>query len=145
MDPIEELDTIFKMIGITDDETRATIIAQEGFAQLEDLATLVKDRDVDEMAKRMAGRMQAEDRVLLGTVVIQHMKTLVWWVADQMKCGIDLITANFTPEVMTRTTSEKILRKELVDKELAVKDLGKFDPDNFNAYEDAFFNFLGQT
>jgi 3-methyladenine DNA glycosylase Tag len=57
----------------------------EGFNQLEDLRVLEIDTDVTEMAKRMAAHMQAEGRVLLGTVIIKHLQMLVWWVRDHQK------------------------------------------------------------
>jgi hypothetical protein len=45
-----------------------TLLPEKGFTQLEDLGVLETDTDVMEMAKRMASQMQAEGRVLLGTV-----------------------------------------------------------------------------
>jgi hypothetical protein len=45
---------------------------------------------------------------------------------------------------MNQADEEKLLRKELAEKEPMVKDLGKFDPDNFDTYEDAFLNLLSQ-
>ena len=80
----EQLDAVFQMIGILDAGMRATIIEHEGFLSLEDLATLVNDKDVNEMAKRMAARTLAGGRVDLRTIVIQKLKTLVWWVDDQI-------------------------------------------------------------
>ena len=99
-DPIDELNAVLMTIGITNQNIRTNIIEREGFTEVADLATLVTDRDVDEMAKRMAARTQNEGRVFLGTVTVQRMKTLVWWVNDQLKRGIDLQAANFTPDVM---------------------------------------------
>jgi hypothetical protein len=34
---------------------------------------------------------QAKGRVLLGTVVIKHLQTLVWWVCDHQKQGFPLV------------------------------------------------------
>ena len=84
-DPVNELNAVLMMIGIHDHNVHTNIIEREGFTELADLTTLVTDRDVDEMAKHMAVRMQAEGRVFLGTITVQHMKTLVWWVNDQLK------------------------------------------------------------
>jgi hypothetical protein len=58
------------MCSITDQATRALIVAHGGFTQLEDLGILETDMDIMEMAKRMASRTQAEGWVLLGSVVI---------------------------------------------------------------------------
>ena len=140
----EQLDAVFQMIGILDAQTRTTIIECEGFLSLEDLATLVTDKDVDEMAKRMAARTLAGGRVDLGTIVIQKFKTLVWWVDDQMKRGITPLAADFTVKVMNQAATDKRLRKELTEREPTTKDLGKFDPDDFDTYEDAFINLLKQ-
>ena len=87
-DPIEELNAVFAMCGITDAGMRTNIIAREGFTQLEDLGVLETDTDITEMAKRMASRTQAEGRVLLGTVIIKRLQTLVWWVRDHQKRGL---------------------------------------------------------
>ena len=140
----EQLDAVFQTIGILDAQMRATIIEREGFLSLEDLATLVTDKDVDEMAKRMAARTLARGRVDLGTIVIQKFKTLVWWVDDQMKRGITPLAANFTVETMNQAALDKRLHKELSECEPTTKDLGKFDPDDFDTYEDAFTNLLKQ-
>ena len=83
--------------------------------ELADLATLVTDRDIDEMAKHMAARMQAEGRVFLGTIIVQCMKTLVWWVNDQLKWGLVLQAANFTPDVMKQSAQKKLVWTELPD------------------------------
>jgi hypothetical protein len=63
---------------------------------------LEADTDVMEMAKQMAARTQAEGRVLLGTVVIKHLQTLVWWVRDHQKCGLPLDADNFNAVTMNR-------------------------------------------
>ena len=136
-DPFEELNAVFAMIDITDAAVCTFIIEQEGlFTQIKDLATLKEDRDVDEMAKWMATRIQAEGRVLLGTIIIQRLKTLVWWIADAKKCRITPVVADFTIDVMEQANKEKLLMKEMVEKELVekeptIKDLGKFDPNDF--------------
>jgi hypothetical protein len=39
----------------------------------------------------------------------------------------------------------KSLRCELANKELSIADLGKFDPDDFDAHEDAFLYLLSHT
>ena len=52
------------------------------------------------MAKQMATRTQAKGCILLGTLIIQHLKTLVWWIADVKKCGITSAAADFTIDVM---------------------------------------------
>jgi hypothetical protein len=144
-DPIAELHAVLATCGIVDADTRQNIITQEGFTQLEDLGVLETDSDVTEMAKRMATRTQAEGRVLLGTVIIKRMQTLVWWIRDQRKRGQALVAADFDIDAMTQASEMKTLRKERADKEPSVTDLGKFDPDDFDAHEDAFLNLLAQS
>jgi hypothetical protein len=39
----------------------------------------------------------------------------------------------------------KTLQRDMSDKEPSVSDLGKFDPDDFDAHEDAFLNLLAQS
>ena len=77
-------------------------------------------------------------------VVIQRVKALVWWVADQKKCGTTPVVTNFTMEVMKQADEENFLWKELAEKELTVKYLGRFDPNDFDTYEDALLNLLNQ-
>ena len=144
-DPIGELNAVFAMCGIADGATRANIIAQEGFTQLGDLGVLEMDSNITEMAKRMASRTQAEGRVLLGTVVIKRLQTLVWWVRDRQKRGLALVAAEFDAATMNQASEMKALRRELADKDPSVTDLGKFDPDDFDAHEDAFLNLLAQS
>jgi hypothetical protein len=112
---------------------------------LADLGVLETNTDVTEMAKRMATRTQNEGRVLLGTVIIKRLQTLVWWIRDQQKHGLALSAANFNVEMMNQAAEMKSLRNELADKEPSITDLGKFDPNDFDAHEDAFLNLLAQT
>jgi uncharacterized membrane protein YgcG len=144
-DPIQELHDVFLTCGINDMATRTTIIAQEGFTQLDDLGVLETDTDVSEMAKRMATRTQAEGRVLLGTVIIKRLQTLVWWIRDHQKRGLALVAADFDADAMSAASEMKTLMRERSDKEPSVTDLGKFDPDDFDAHEDAFLNLLAQS
>ncbi len=143
-EPNVELNAVFTTIGIQNADMRTKLIEKEGFLSLTDLAVLVNDKDVDEMAKRMAARTQAGGRVDLGTVTIQNLKTLVWWVDDHVKRGITPVADDFTVEAMRQAAIDKRLRKELAEHEPTFKDLGKFDPDDFDTYEDAFVNLLKQ-
>jgi hypothetical protein len=44
-----------------------------------------------------------------------------------------------TEAAMNQVSKMKSLRCKLADKDPSITNLGKFDPDNFNAHEDAFF------
>ena len=61
-----------------------------------------------------------------------------------MKQGITPVMADFTVEAMNQASSDKRLHKELAAQEPTTKDLGKFDPDYFDTYKDAFLNLLKQ-
>lgn len=144
-DPIAELNMVLEVCGIADLATRTNIINREGFNSLEDLGVLETDSDVSDMAKRLASRTQAEGRVYLGTVVVKRLQTLVWWVRDHQKRGLAVNAANFTVEAMNQAAEMKGLKREMADKEPSVGDLGKFDPDDFDSFEDAFLNLLAQS
>jgi hypothetical protein len=133
------------MCGIANEATRNNIINREGFMTLEDLGVLENDADVSDMAKRMASRTAAEGRVLLGTVVVKRLQTLVWWVRDHQKRGLALNAAEFTVDAMNQASEMKSLKREMADKEPSVSDLGKFDPEEFDSFEDAFLNLLAQS
>jgi hypothetical protein len=122
-DPVAELHSALSTCGIINGATRATIIAQEGFTEMSDLGILETDGDVTEMANRMAKRTVNDGRVTLGTVVIKHLQTLVWWIRDRQKRGLPLNAAEFTPEVLKEAAQMKTLRRELPDREPSIADL----------------------
>jgi hypothetical protein len=142
---IEELHSVFSMCGITNAATCMTIIEREGFTQLDDLGVLETDANVSKMAKRMTTRTQAEGHVLLGTVVIKRLQTLIWWIRDHQKCGLTLSAANFNVAAMNAASEMKTLMHKCLDKEPSLMDLGKFDPDDFDAHKGAFLNLLAQS
>jgi hypothetical protein len=142
---IDDLHAVFAMCGIPDAATRTLIMIREGYYQLDDLGVLETDMDVAEMAKRMGSFTQAEWRVLLGTVIIKHLQTLVWWIRDHQKRRLPLNANKFPVATMISAAKMKTLWRKMMDSEPLVKDLGKFNPDDFNAHEDAFLNLLAQS
>jgi hypothetical protein len=144
VDPIDNLHAVFAMCSITNEVTHPNIIAQEGITQLEDLGLLKTDTNVSQMAKRMVTCTHVvEGRVLLRMVMIKWLRTLVWWARDQQKRGLALNAVNFDAVAMNQASEMKTLRSgEQAEKEQSILDLGKFDPDNFDLHEDAFFNLL---
>jgi hypothetical protein len=46
---------------------------------------------------------------------------------------------------MASAAEMKTLRREMKDSEPSVKDLGKFDPYDFDAHQDTFLNLLAQS
>ena len=77
---------------------------------IEDLGVLENDMDVSDMAKRMASRMKAKGTVLLGTVVVKCLQTLVWWIRDHQKHGLDVNAADLTAQVMNEAAQMKSLK-----------------------------------
>ena len=144
-DPIAQLHLVFEVCGIVDGATRNNIINREGFTTIGDLGVLETDSDVSDMAKRMASRTLAEGRVLLGTIVVKRLQTLVWWVRDHQKRGLYVDAADWTADIMQEAAQMKSLKCNMADKEPSVSDLGKFDPDDFDSFEDAFLNLLAQS
>jgi hypothetical protein len=144
-DPIGELNAVFEICGVVDAGTRTNIINREGFTSLADLGVLETDTDVLEMAKRLASRTQAEGRVYLGTVMVKRIQTLVWWVRDHQKRGLPVSAADFTVQAMNEAAEMKGLKRDMAEKEPSVGDLGKFDPDDYDTFEDAFLNLLAQS
>jgi hypothetical protein len=142
---IDNLHAVFAMCGITNKAAHMNIINQEGFTQLEDLGVLEADTNISEMAKRMVTRTQAEGRMLLKTVVIKRLQTLVWWVRDQQKRGLNLNAADFDAAAMNQASEMKTFRRERAAKEPSMTDLGKFGPDDFDSHEDVFLNLLSQS
>jgi len=131
--------------GVTAAATRTRIIDNEGFASLEDLSVLENDKDVDEMAKRLAARTLADGRVNLGMVQIKRIQALAWWTHDQIKHGQALVAADFDVAALNSAMERKRVEKERESGDVAVEDLAKFDPDDFDVHEDAFPGLLAQT
>lgn len=106
---------------------------------------LEEDHDIAEMAKRAAQCTVVDRRMLLGTIQIKRLQRLVWWLHDRLKHHQPLDVAAFTAQVMTDLMTKKQTEKQLGESTVTVKDLGKFDPDDFNTQEDALLNVLLQT
>ena len=143
--PVPDLQVVFNICGITAEATRTRIIQNEGFGSLGDLSILESDSDVTDMAKRLASRTVADGRVNLGTIQIKKLQALVWWIRDQIKHGQVLDAANFDVAALNSAMERKRVEKERESADVSVKDLGKFDPDDFELHEDAFLNLLTQV
>jgi len=142
---VNAVDVVLAMCGVEDEDTRGDIIAWEGFETLEDLGILEDDKDVIEMAKRMASRNQNQGRVILSTVTIKRLQALIWWIRDRQKLNLPLNAAEFTPAVLADAVERKIIQRKQADAEITTRDLAKFEPDDFDTHEDAFLNLLAQT
>ena len=75
---------VLRTCGITNAGTRTTVIEIEGLAKLRDFAQLNGDRDIADMAKRMAARPSAAGRAILGTMHIKKLQALVYWVKEKV-------------------------------------------------------------
>lgn len=143
--PFADLHAVLGMCGITAEEMHARLITHEGFNTLEDLGILENDTDVMEMAKQLASCMVAEGCINLEMVQIKCIQALVWWVHDHLKHGQALDAVDWTHAAMGSAMKCKHTKKECSEMEASVKDLVKFDPDDFDIHEDAFVNLLVQT
>ena len=139
-----DLEMVLTICGISQ-QNAGRIATNEGFVNLDDLGVMEDDKDVLEMAKRMASRPSNAGRVLLGTVQIKRFQALVWWVRDNQRRGLALVAADFTVVVMNAAMTSKSVEKERGHTDASIKDLVKFDPDDFEIHEDAFLNILAQT
>ena len=139
------LDTVLRLCGITAAATRLRIAQNEGFNTFDDLGELENDTDVVDMAKRMSSRTVNEGRVNLGTVQVKKMQALAWWVRDHQKRGQPLDAVDFNAQTLEDAKVAKRVEKERSDGDVSVKDLSTFDPDDFDAHEEAFVNLLAQT
>lgn len=84
-DPIHE---VLRTCGITVLASCMTFINVEGLDTLTAFAMMDGDTDVTEMAKCMAYRPTAADRVILGTMQIKRLQALVHCVKDHDKRGL---------------------------------------------------------
>ena len=144
-DPLAHVRAVLAVCGIADGATQNRVINNEGFTSLDDFGIMETDSDVADMAKRLAARSPANTRVNLGTVQIKKIQALIWWIRDRTKHGLALDSAEFTPAVLVDALEKKRIQKEQADAEVSVKDLGKFNPDDFDVHEDAFLNMLSQS
>ena len=144
-DPLDEVRAVLTVCGVADAVARERMIQHEGFTSLADLGEMDNDTDVSDMAKRMASRTVAEGRVNLGTVQIKKIQALIWWVRDRQKRGLALAAEDFDAEALESAKNSKRVEREREDADTSVKDLDKFDPDDFDIHEDAFLNLLAST
>ena len=140
-----DLHAVLTMCSIPAAATRACIIGNKGFTSVEDLAVLETDTDVSEMAKHMVSCTAVDGHVNLGTVQIKHIQALAWWVHDHMKHGQPIVAADFNGAAMHTSMECKHIEKEHGMTDASVKDLNKFNLDDFDVHEDAFLNLLAQT
>ena len=140
-----DVHAVLIVCGLAGAADRNNLINVEGFANLGTLSILTNDRTVDDMAKRAASRTAAAGRVLLGTVQLQNIKALAWWVRDCLKRGQPLAAADFTPAVLQDSLERKEIEANVPDTSITVRDLEKFNPNEFEFHEEAFKNLLGCT
>ena len=140
-----DIQMVLTVCGIGPQATLTLIMDNEGFIDLADLGVMEGDKDVLEMAKRMANRTVNDGRVVLGTVQIKRLQALVWWLGDHQRRGMAVVATDFDVATMYGAMTSKSVEKERGGSDASVKDLAKFDPDDFDIHEDAFLNLLAQT
>ena len=117
--------------------TRSCIIGNEGFTSVEDLVVLEMNTDVSDMAKCMASCTVADGHVNLGTVQIKRIQALSWWVRDCRKHRQSIVAVDFNAAVMHTLMEHKHIEKERGMTDASIKDLNKFNLDDFDIHEDA--------
>jgi hypothetical protein len=122
------------------------LVNNEGFTSLASVGVLGGDTDVTEMAKRLASRTVVDGRTILGTVQIKNLQALVFWVKDRQKRGLNLDVNDWTPAEITTIMTTKEVRKEEKDNysKPSITDLGTFDPQDFEVFEEGFINYLAR-
>ena len=89
-EPPNPIHGVFKTCGITTASHRNVFINIEGLNSISAFTKISGDTDVTEMAKRMASRPNAAaGRVILGTLQIERLQALVFWVKDYDKRGME--------------------------------------------------------
>jgi hypothetical protein len=128
----------YRMANLEDDLhavlfiTCSTLGEQAGsFTRLK-TSVFSRHKHITEMAKRMASRTHAEGQMLLGTVLIKQLHLLIWWIRD------NAIYRNGDLSSMQQDSPLRLRVRN--DNNLRWKVLGRFDPDDFDAYEDARFS-----
>jgi hypothetical protein len=112
----------------------SSTLEQAGFTRRLKTSVFSRHKDITEMAKRMASRTQAEGQMLLGTVLIKRLQLLIWWIRRIRDNAIyrngDLSSMQQDSPLRLRVRNDnKLVRRKV---------LGTFDPDDFDAHEDAF-------
>jgi hypothetical protein len=81
-----------------------------------------------------------------GTVAIKQIQGLVFWIKDHRFRGLPITAEAFAVEEMENAMTNKEYPKEMAQAtKPLVKDLGKFNPDDFEMHEDAFVNLLASS
>jgi hypothetical protein len=146
VDPLDELRTILEQCGIATQVARNNLIANEGFTLIESMSCMANDNDVNEMAKRSMSCTVMNGCIIMGTVATKQIQGLVFWIKDHRFRGLPITAEAFTVEEMENAMTNKEYHKEMAQAtEPLVKDIGKFNPDDFEIHEDAFINLLASS
>ena len=120
-----DVHVVLNTCGITNVGIRNTIIQNEGFNTLEDIALMRSDTDVNEMAKCSAARTVADGRVTFGTAQIICLQGLVWWLRDCIKHGQPLDANDFDAAALENAMVRKVIEKESVEPTLRLQVITK--------------------
>ena len=142
---IAGIHTVLAVCGVIDPDNRNLVCTGEGLTSIADFGVFDSNRDVVDMAKRLSSRTINDGRVNLGTVHIKKILALVWWINDCQKFGQDLDPAKFDQATMLESMQLKRIKKDQPSSDVATITLEKFDPYNFETYEDSLMNMLSQA
>jgi len=141
----QDIHAALTVCNFNDAGIRNRIINNKGFQSLADFGILDSDKDVLEMVKRLGSRTEAAGRVFVGTIQVKKLQALCYWVRDHQKRGQVINHEEWDEQAVQATLEMMRIEKGREAGNLSVKDLGKFDPDDFETYEMAFMNLLAQT
>ena len=141
MDPVAQVHALLTVCGLTA-AARNAIINVEGFRYPNRFNILSGDKDITEMAKRMAARPSAS-RVNLGTVDIVYLQGLVYWIKDRVARGQEIDYTEFDEAVLEEAMQEKNAIKIMEDSKARDTDVGKAETDvGWHQWSIEFVNML---
>lgn len=144
MAAVHPVDSVLLVCGFTANEI-VLLRQYERLNDLEAFTVMDRDEDITEMAKRMGNVRPAGNRVHMPTVLIKNLQTLCWWASDRTKRNLPLDADLFdADELRTAREAKRIQATQSTGTE-STADLLKFNPDTFEACDEAFVTFLQQV
>src|SRR5687768_8682396 len=136
-----ELNRVLTICGIVPAANRNLVI-NEGFSSILDFGEL-NPTEIENMAKSLATKPDANERVALGTMVVKRLKALSFYIRDNERRGIDInhgdFTANELQESLRRMKTAVLAEKADSDG----LNPGPIDIKKWRSWYESFLNYLG--
>lgn len=143
---VNPIHNVLALCGVDTEEARAVFINVEGLNSVDAFAMLDGDKDVIEMAKRMAARDDAAGRVILGTMQIKRIQALVYWVKDHHKRNLEVDPEMWIEQEVVSALQRKEAEMNFEKVDIDLIDPGKCQTDfGWDAWQIAFINKLSAT